>query len=168
MSETTYDEYETYEQGSTVETPADAQDVAALIAQGLADLGQLKAEVSAAETVVEQTRATADERVAEYKAEAAEAISEARNAATAEVERVKAETDEQVAEVRAEANEKLAAGKKEQAEVVAAAVQSADEVKARYAEHINHLIQTGWATPGALASMGHAVPRGRGGRKPSK
>lgn len=168
MSDTAYsDTYTEYEDAGVEDTatPAAAQDVATLIANGLADLETLKAKVSEAESRTESIRTDADSIVAAAKERAQETIAAARAEATAAVEAVKAEQDEKVAAVREEANAEVAAVKTEQDALVADIATEVSDANAAYAARINELIDTGWATTGSLASLGHQVPRQRGGRK---
>lgn len=159
----TYDEYDG-DTATAVETPVAAQDVAALITKGLADLEVLKAQVAEAEDRVAAARAEADSVIAAAKEQAQQTIAAARAAATEAIEKVKAEQDAIVAQVREDANAEVDATKAEQQEALAAVSAEVETAQEAYAKLINDLIDTGWATTGSLASLGHQVPR-RGGRK---
>ncbi|TXH10731.1 MAG: hypothetical protein E6R04_04535 [Spirochaetes bacterium] len=165
MSEAAYETYDEdsaeYEDGTTAPT-----DVAALITQGLNDLGVLKAQCAEADENLEQARIDAASSMEQYKERAQATIAEARAEATEAVEQVRREMHDRVAEVKASVDAELAQVKATQYVEADAAAAAAEEVRAKYHALIEQLIQTGWATQGALASMGHAVVKRRG-RKPS-
>ncbi len=92
-------------------------DPAAIIAQGLADLAELKEEVSIADASVEDAKQSAEAAIAFV-------------------------TEEQDA-------------------IVARVAAEAETVRERYAARISALVDTKWATPAALAEMGHSLSRPR-------
>lgn len=92
-------------------------DPAAIIAQGLADLAELKEEVSLADASVEDAKQSAEAAIAFV-------------------------TEEQDA-------------------IVAGIAAEAETVRERYAARIRALVDTKWATPAALAEMGHSLSRPR-------
>lgn len=92
-------------------------DPAAIIAQGLADLAELKEEVSLADASVEDAKQSAEAAIAFV-------------------------TEEQDA-------------------IVAGIAAEAETVRERYDARIRALVDTKWATPAALAEMGHSLSRPR-------
>lgn len=76
-----------------------------------------------------------------------------------------AEADSEVEQAQAYADDAIARVKEETAEVVKTAADKADDVRTRYAERINELVSTGWATPASLEMQGHAARRPRGRKK---
>lgn len=77
-----------------------------------------------------------------------------------------ADADYTVEQEIATAEETIARVKAETDVAVDAAKEAADAVRARYADRITALVNTGWATPGGLEAAGHTIRRGR--RKNSK
>ena len=164
MTDTVYSEDESLLDAAQ---PADGNDVAALIARGLRELGDLKRQVSDAEAIVAHARGQAEEQLSVVKAQANEEVTQAKLRAREALAQVKAQNEADLAQARANAQVIVDEAASEINQDVNTASAAANEVRARYVAHINLLIQTGWATPGALASLGHSVPRS-GGRKPSK
>jgi vacuolar-type H+-ATPase subunit H len=164
MSEAAYeDDYVTDESPETT-APVD---VAALITQGLNNLNELRDRCAEADARLEQARIDAETSMQQYKERAQATIAEARSEATEAVEQVRREMNERVAEVKASVDAELAQVKATQYVEADEAEAAAATVRAQYRDLIEQLIQTGWATPGALASMGHAVVKKRG-RKPAQ
>lgn len=147
--------------------PTNETDVSAIIGEGLRELGILKAQVSEAESVVTRARVAAEEQLSVVKTQANEEVTQARFQAREELAEAKSKTDADIAQAKAKAAAVVAKATSEINREVDSASASMREVKKRYSDRINHLIQTGWATPGALSSLGHSLPRS-GGRKPGK
>lgn len=169
MSEETYTDYdegyvETDDVAADEVHPAAPTDVASLISQGLTDLGALKEECAAAESRAEQALADVSAAMEQYKQRAATAVTEARAEATAIVEQARRETNEKVLAVKSAADAELAQVRAELGSDADAAAAEASEVRERYHALIQQLIDTGWATSGALSSMGHVVVKKRGRR----
>lgn len=147
--------------------PANENDVSAIIGEGLRELGVLKTQVSEAESVVTRARVKAEEQLSVVKTQANEEVTKARSQAREELVKAKAKTDADIAQAKERATAIVTKATSEINREVDSATASMREVKKRYSDRINHLIQTGWATPGALSSLGHSLPRS-GGRKPGK
>lgn len=71
------------------------------------------------------------------------------------------DADARVEEARVAADATIAAVTEEQAAIVAEVAADADSVRDRYDARIRALVDTKWATPAALAEMGHSLSRSR-------